>query len=822
MKHIFSIIALFVCVLAMAETPDTYHTNPYGIDSVPATYFNKWQHQGELIYYLEGFDDHTVVETHTVGNWTHPERLTFSIDGSSCYSTRFYIDGFRTDDRFQPGSSQYVPNMQHHNLMIDTHSAQLYFERDMSSRDYAEVSYNISGINGVDPAPGTAAMIHIFHRTPVESADCYKHITARRHLKGAGTMDVGFSLQSKDGDKYHQHIYATYGERSITRQDQCGLILSDPLYDASYYKVQADGRLPLSSQKDFRSLNYRMSFAGRTDAGSEYLYNHDEVYDLKNYTGSLYAKFGNGNYDLTTGLTWATNVTRHSDLGFARNVIDQDGESFYPWMPDGKTHELGWALNHKQRLLDWLDFEIDAYNSFFYFTPDQQQWSNELYFQSPVMTAPAAMYRYEWQSQAYASGLLENTFRLQAHHDLGEKASMQANIDFTLDGMLLHKKSKISPNWQAGLQFNIHPCKWFEMGFNFINNRQAYNADYLRFMSDDYMQGKIYFSGTDVLFSTTGGAYHQYKKHLQQTQYFEFDMPIRFIVAGKHEFVFLQNVRKYYNVWHVNYAAPLEEVGYYQQVMHEGATPNVFYQNPGEVQYEVGVTPDLGRHFFNRTPHYLMQQSRYTYTGRKVQFSLSWQSFLGGGYTALGNGANSNTNGILSESTATPNTKNTVFRSRTGNYPGAGRLDCDKGFAFRCYVAYNICKYVQAGVTLKWIDGKPFASHRYFFNNGIAAQEANTTLSQIAILPTYTRGTNTDDLDFGTRNCAYWNIDLHVQGQWEVKGIPMTLNLKCYNLWDFSCDLAEYNFFQDIPEALRSSCIFNVPTGLLATFKVEW
>lgn len=829
MKHFFSIIALFCCGLAAAETPNIFHTNPYGIDSVSHAYFNQWQHQGELIYFLEGFNDHIVVETHTVGNWTHSERLTFSIDGGSYYANRFYIDGFRVDDRFQPGSTQYVPHMQQYNLSMDTHSAQLFFEQAPGLNDYAEVSYNVSGINGVDPAPGTAALIHVFHRTPVESADNYKHVTARRFLKGAGTVDAAFTLHGADGEAYRQHVYATYGQRAITRQDQCGLILDNPLYDAAYYKAQADGRLPLPKQhaiSDLRSLNYRMSFAGRTDAGSEYFYNHDEVYDLKNYTGSLYAKFKGTSlpYQLTTGLTWATNVTHHNDLRFARNIVDQDGESFYPWMPDGKTHELSWAVNHKQKLLDWLDLHIDAYNSFFYFTPEQQQWSNELYFQSPVMNAPAAMYRYEWQSQSYASGLLENTFRLQAHHDLGEKVSMQANLDFTLDGMLLRGKSKVSPNWQAGLQFDIHPCKWFEMGINLINNRQAYNADYLRFMSSDYLSGKVYFSGTDQLLTTTGGAYHSYQKNLRQTQYAEVNLPIRFLVQsphGQHEFVFLQNYRKYYNVWHVNYASPLSEVGYYQPVTHEGIDLNVFYQNPGEVQYEVGVTPDLGRHFFNRTPHYLMQQSRYTYTGQKVQFSLSWQSFLGGGYTALGNGANSNTNGILSESTANPNTKNTVYRRHEGNYPGAGRLDCDKGFALRMYLAYNICQYVQAGITFKWIDGKPFASTRYFFDkpttDGVPAAE-----SQIALLPYRTRGTNPDDLDFGTRNCAYWNIDLHLQGQWKVNNIPMTLNVKCYNLWDFSCDLAEYNFFQDIPQASRSSCIFNVPTGLLATFKVEW
>jgi hypothetical protein len=117
---------------------------------------------------------------------------------------------------------------------------------------------------------------------------------------------------------------------------------------------------------------------------------------------------------------------------------------------------------------------------------------------------------------------------------------------------------------------------------------------------------------------------------------------------------------------------------------------------------------------------------------------------------------------------------------------------------------------VQAGMTLKWTDGKPFTDYSYFTHD-----------QQIAILPGHSRGTNPTDGDFGKRHCAKYNIDLHVQGKWTVRDIPMRLNIECYNMWDFCHDLAEMSFIQDITYAHRASMIMDIPIGLLATYTIE-
>lgn len=799
MKHYVAIFLLAIATpILFAQNP--VHTKMSGESEVPTEFFREWYHRSDLIYYLEALSDHTIAETTTYGQWWIPERLAIAVEGLPSTANRYYIDGMRTDDRFQAGSSLYVPNMQQYNLCINTHTSQLYFSLDSTSRDYVQATYNTGQLGNGEPAWGTAAIFNITHRSPMESADTYKHITARRHLTGAGTLDAAYTIKDTQGKRYRQHIYAAYGQRNITCENHQGLILDNPLYQADYYKVQADGQLPICTNSVFDYLGYRMNFSGREDGGSELLYNYNEVYDHKNYSGMLYAR---GKH-LTTGLNWSTNTVLHSNQEFSKNILDQDGESFDPWIADGNTHELSWAVNYDQSLTDWLSVHVDAYNSMIHFNPKNQHFTNVVYMQSPIDEHAKDLYRYEWESNAYTGGLLENTFGLKAHYDMNEKLSLNAHLDITLDAILLRNKSKVNGNIQAGINLDLHPCKWFEMGVSLSHERMPYTVDQLRYFSDDYMNANVYYARTDELYATTGGKYHHYKKGLLQTSYLELDIPIH-LHFGKHEIVLQQSYKKFFNAWHTNYLGAPEDYGYYQD--HNGV--DVFYLNGGIQEYEVGVAPVFGNNWLMNSPYYFSQLTRYTYTGRKVLVSVSWQSMQASGYCGLGNGFQTNNLGALSETTANPNTSN-VIDNQGGEHRGVGRYNLDKGYVCRFYLAYNICEWLQAGMTVKWTDGKPFTDYSYYTHD-----------RQIAILPGHSRGTNPTDGDFGKRHCAKYNIDFHVQGKWTVRDIPMRLNVECYNIWDFCHDLAEMSFIQDIPYAHRASMIMDIPIGLLATYTIE-
>jgi hypothetical protein len=282
------------------------------------------------------------------------------------------------------------------------------------------------------------------------------------------------------------------------------------------------------------------------------------------------------------------------------------------------------------------------------------------------------------------------------------------------------------------------------------------------------------------------------------------DLPLHFHF-GRHEIVLQQSYKKFFNVWHTNYLGDADDYGYY--VPQDNV--DVFYLYGGEQQYEIGYAPTFGNNWLMSSPYYFSQLTRYTFTGKKVLVSVSWQSMQASGYCGLGNGFHTNNVGVLTESTANPNTSN-VIGNQSGAHRGVGRFNLDKGYVCRFYLAYNICKWLKAGMTIKWTDGKPFTDYGYFMQD-----------SQISILPKESRGTNPTDGNFGKRHCAKYNIDLHLQGEWNIRNIPMRLNVECYNIWDFCHDLAEMSFVQDIPYAHRASMIMDIPIGILATYTID-
>ena len=81
------------------------------------------------------------------------------------------------------------------------------------------------------------------------------------------------------------------------------------------------------------------------------------------------------------------------------------------------------------------------------------------------------------------------------------------------------------------------------------------------------------------------------------------------------------------------------------------------------------------------------------------------------------------------------------------------------------------------------------------------------------------KGINMANNEFGRREDAFFNLELHATGRWWVKGIPMSLDVLCYNLYDFGTALTEYTFDAGIGHGRRtmSMCI---PRGLLFTLRV--
>lgn len=832
---------MFPCAAAAAEVQDT----------VSAEFFRTRLHSGDLVAWMQGYSDYVTYEGNYQGQWSQGDQLLFAVNGNSYRWNRFYLDGFRTNSRLHTGSTLYVPNMEHYGMSVDVHNSTLSFTRDDSLGDYVQLSGNVGNLGGVNPT--TVGIIHTFHETGSERCFDPATILSRQHVRGAATVDAAFTLgrAGADGRWFRQHIVAAMGNRRLPQYDQNGLCRGAELYGANYYKLQADGQLPTSHARHFDRAGYLFNVSGKDDGLSEFYYNRNEQPHQLDLSASLYGTRQRGSRSLTTGVTWSMQRLRHDDIGFRRNVIDQDGESLEPWTPDGRTHELSWALNWQTPLRPWLRFTVETYNSLIAYRPTQSEWSNDEYLQHA--NAPGAatsevvpLYRYSWHSQAFGGAILENLASLRAHKALGRKADLDANVGLSLDGILLNSHSKVTPNVEAGISLTARPLNWLDVALHLQHSRVGYDIETLRFMSDKYLSGDVYSHSTQQLLNTTGGAHHRFASGTWQPSVVSLFIPIR-LHYGRHEIALLQTYKKFCNVWMVQYAGGADANGTYIEAevpepYRRGAdSPSrvpVFFPSPGAHDYEVGGIPDgmMGDGLLTGTPYYISQQTRYSYHGRRLYVSVAWQSMMGAGPSALGCGPGSNNIGILSETTANPNTHR-VLENLQGKYPAVSRYDQDRAYIARLAFAYNVNSHIELGANGSWTDGQPFAFYHVYRlsqldGSGSPSVDASSPITgsnppitgsgeQVAIFNTVSRGINPTDGNFGCRESAIFHIDVHARFSWTTRGYPMSLRVQSYNVYDFGNALNEMCFPQGAEIGRGRNFCLTIPRGLLFTLNVK-
>ena len=762
-----------------------------GTDTISSRFFRDWYQTTDLGHYLDNANDYTVYESETTGEWNLGDQNVFSIAGNSFRQNKYRLNGMRIDSRGQVGSTLLHTQMDRTSLAIDYHDGELFFYDDTLQQQLVRLTGNVGNLGGI--SPGTRQLINLFHSSGEERTMDSRPVDMRNHIVGAGTLDATVAIPAH-GRRYYQHAYVHYGQRQLTAFDQTGI---SGMYDADFYTAQLDGELPIKGERlkvKGERLNYFFVTQGRSDYGSEFYYNRNEQGKQQAYQAGLYSTttFANEGV-LVAGLSYELNQLKHDTLCFARNVLDQDGEAFDPWYADGNLHSVNMSLQYDQPLLPWLRVHAEAYNSLLRFRPTTAAWSNELYMQSIADAAPTYLYTLHWQSTPFTSGILENEALVIAEKEVARGLKLYGHVGMSLDGILLgHGQSVVTPNALAKVALDYQPAWWFRFGLSVSHHRMSYTWDDVRYLSKDYLNTSHTVDHTN----------------LWQPSYAVLDLPIwfKFGKSRRHEFALLSSIRKYYNTWFTAYANGV----------------------PGD-DYIVTTQPlDLmSSTVGGRTPYYMSNLARYTYTGKKWYFSVSWQSYLMSGLSTLGNGPLHNNIGVLSESSADPNTY--VAVSEEGlPYQGNCRLNQDKSFILRMQVTYNACKYFSIGFNGKFKDGQPFSTFT-------ATPTTVNGEPRVTIVHSDAKGINMANDAFGKREDAFFNFELRATGRWWVRDIPMSLEVLCYNIYDFGTALTEYTFDDYVHPTYphwtvergmasmkdsRTSMSLCIPRGLLFTLRV--
>lgn len=790
-----------------------------GIDTIASSFFGQWYQTTDLGHYLDNSNDYVVYETETTGEWNLGDQNVFSIAGNSFRQNKYHLNGMRIDSRTMAGHMLFHTQMDRTSLSLNYHDGELFFRDDFYQRQQIRLTGNVGNLGGI--SPGTRQLINLFHSSGEERTMDTRPVDMRNHIIGAGTVDATVAIPYHKNN-YYQHAYVNYGQRAITAFDPTGI---SGMNISDYYTAQLDGELPLESA--IARLNYFVVTQGRSDFGSEFLYNHNEQATMRAYQAGLYSTL-NPDHNKTTlvvGLSYELQNLLHNNLNFARNILDHDGEAFDPWYANGRLHSINLSVQYDYSLLPWLRIHAEGYNSVLHFRPTTTTWSDALYAQSIADVTPTPLYTTYWQSSAFTSGILENEGMVIAEKDFGNGLRLYGHLGVSLDGILLgNGRLVVTPNWLAKFAFEYQPTWWFKFGVSVSHHRMSYTWDDVRYLSADYMNGEMRYTDNTLL-ATTGGAYHTPDKNLwmHQPSYAVIDLPIRFTFgkSRRHEIAILNTIRKYYNQWFTTFTNGVDA-----NMIQQG---DFYYLKEGQKDYTVTTQPlDLmSSTIGGRTPYYMSNMVKYTYTGRKWYVMVSWQSYLMSGLSTLGNGPLHNNIGCLSESSANPNT-HLALSEGDKPYQGNCRLDQDKSFILRMQVTYNACKYFSIGFNGKFKDGQPFSTFT-------AKPQTINGHEQVALIHSDAKGINMANNAFGKREDAFFNLELRATGRWWIRDIPMSLEVLCYNLYDFGTALTEYTFddynhptyphwtvdrgMTSMKDS-RTSMSLCIPRGLLFTLRV--
>ena len=388
---------------------------------------------------------------------------------------------------------------------------------------------------------------------------------------------------------------------------------------------------------------------------------------------------------------------------------------------------------------------------------------------------------------------------------------LSGSIAATLDGMLVRDKHVVTPSWEAKADIHIEPVRWFRMDLIAANYRIPYTYEQIRFLSDDYLSGEVYYAGTNTLLTTTGGRYHKLSKNLRQPQYVTVDVPIVFSI-GRHEISILSTFKKYYNTWSVRLAD--ESADSFE------AVNGVWRMRPQERYYEVAPAAKTGTGIWD-SPVFVSNVVKYAYHGKQVFVSFSWQSECLSGASALGNGVQPEDINVLYESQASPNMPLVATNSGQpdNGIRSLGRLNQDRAYIARLQLGVNITQNWQLSLSGKFRDGIPFTHYRTCLDTDAAGH------SQAIIYNGYSRGINVVDGNFGERTDSFFNFDLRLKYRGAIKDVPFSVQAICYNIWDFATELNEICFYYDGAtgkdlSGKRYPLSLCTPRGLMLTLSV--
>jgi len=768
------------------------------LDCSFSSFYRLWLPGGEFFpSFLENYFPDTVLLMEESGGFSLSDHPRVYYEGDSQVFFNWYYRGIRLNSLLYPGSTAVVLPLgftDHLSLQTETPLARRYGLRfDHSGEKKPGIRLRL--ISAFPNLGSYSSLGPVFHTNHAQNRDDMLYETRRKYLHN---HIIDLSLDRSLGDHMRFSLAGSYyragrqfndfNPGKKTFEEDAGLLMLGA-------RLQKRGPGILNWEA-FTLLNAR----SRSHQDAELGRVPQETGEVEGISSVIGGSFRFPGFVLRGAVTWEWENIGSAYPDYSKDLMDNDGEGigienrlgdFAAVTLQGDVESTGFFPGRQDR------FWMAPYCSVSWGSIQGNEWSHHhhcLFFDQE----PVRLLRWEDPGERYRNHNLWLSLGTRLKWSISEQVEGWGRLFFDYQGLSFQENrnnfSDRSLGFDAGLLLFKKKRTRLLLAYGFLPYRLQGNVNF--FLETNRPSG-TYYQWTDQNangscdpgeegepLGFTGGRYHQLDPDLK--------VPVR------HRFLLSLNSRLgplwqfrlkgiYKGIAHSLRVRFTEEYGGYRPV--EGRDV-YFYDQPFRDHVLSNLTGE-------EDPFYA--QIYLQFRGQRPDkwfFNFSFMAHIGMGTTPFGNGAGTSDTGLISESTANPN-------SLPRSY---GRLDGDRAFVGRCFFGFYLFPNCHLGVGLKYRDGNPFAfiehakldgQHQLYYHS-IKAED------QYGNKP-------------GPREDYLSELNVKIGYSLAVLGRQVNVSVSFFNLLDFGSELSEYVFFRELG---RPAAELQIPRSILLSVQL--
>ncbi len=722
--------------------------------------------------YIELIYPTTFVFTNQSAFYGIADQLYFSFFGNNHEYNQFYLNGFKINSSFFPGTSLWDFYLKYLSFSIDPFNSIVLANTNLPDGVNFNSYFFIGGVWGIFPyaselVKSLAGHFASIDRDPISIDDrrTLKYLFGFNFsYKGYSNIftDIEFLMTFNKGQRTFLSYYKDSEKNTLYK-----------VYSEDFTKFQFLSFFYLNSSLGF-FLSFFYNF--RTNYGSEFYFSIDQTKILNSFSFILGLNYKKNDINTNISFKFESNSFDDEFTEYKKELIDVDGESLNIFIPDGTTYDLSLNLNSNYKIYDNFNIQIDSDSIFSIYNPKVNSFTiNLLYYNSYYGKIIFDTNDSSWF-------ITNNNFKLNYFYKNNFiSVDLNAIAGFSF---LFINEINIDPliffylNYNANFTFT--PLPYFNIIFSLGKKTPAITSTLAKVLNPNYLNGKYYNSYNEILFNTNGNI-KLIDDNLKLPSYLYLSLSFSYKNSNDFYVSIDSQFRSFLNLFWVRAQSPnsYTSYSYDNQTLYYISDPDISYvltNFSNAINWLIENNFISANYFddipeFLRNPFYLGILFSIGKKSENFIINASFWAYMVVGITALGNGIFEDEVGIISENLADPN----LF------IHGIGRMISDRSYVFKFNIAYKIFDSIWLSLVIRYRDGQPFT---FFY-------ESETPNNYLNFYNQYMPGDNPFTGQMGSREDCIWDLNFDISGDFFIFGKNFHFSLIFYNILDLAFELVE-------------------------------